>query len=193
MTDRKQELIDRYIRGEMTADERLAFEKQLTEDEELYEMHKYTAKVSKAVKDRNEKLEKIKQWEQEHKDNIVQRKSYSVVNKIAFTFMTVAAVTALVMFINKGPSMPEMDTQKYLFYRGSSTVTHVANLIEEEKYDNALYVIEHTEKEFQEDLDSLEMLKTSLSNEDKKRVEYEVSATSLDKSEMQWLKVYALM
>ncbi len=190
MADKKQDLVDRYIRGEMNADERKAFETGLAEDEELREMYKYTAKVVSALKDREEKLEKINKWKTETPKTCFHK---TTAGKIVYAFLGAAAVIAVILMLNRYPSMPELDVQKYECYRGASGVSHVAELINEGKYENAFYVIEKSEKSQKAEIDSINKLIPSATAQSLQRIEYQKSALKLDYEEMQWLKVYTLM
>ena len=51
-----QDKIDRYILGEMSAEERTDFEKQVAQNAELQELLEFTKNVNTAIKSRNEKL-----------------------------------------------------------------------------------------------------------------------------------------
>ena len=192
MIDKKQQLADRYIRGEMTADERLSFEKQLSEDEELLEIYKYTEKVCRAVKDRNEKIDKINTWKKQDAKN---RKKFhaTAIGKITYSALGIAAVIAIFLFFNRCPDMPELDTTTYECYRGSESVSHVATLIKDAQYEKALYVIEKEEKYFKKESDSIKMLLPAASDSSLKQLNYELSANNLDYDELLWLKVYALI
>ena len=53
-----QDKIDKYIHGEFSVDERLAFEKEVESNEELHDQLVYTSKVKRIIKSRDEKLKK---------------------------------------------------------------------------------------------------------------------------------------
>lgn len=57
-----QERIDNYVQGEMTADERNAFEEELKANDELREQLEYTQKVKSLVSDREEKMRALREW-----------------------------------------------------------------------------------------------------------------------------------
>ena len=57
-----QERIDNYVQGEMTADERNAFEEELKANDELREQVEYTQKVKSLVSDREEKMRALREW-----------------------------------------------------------------------------------------------------------------------------------
>ena len=191
MIDRKQQLTDRYIRGEMTSAERLSFEKQMSDDEELREIYNYTLKISNAVKDRNEKLDKINQWKEQERIKKGKKFHHTAPGKFTYATFGVAALIAIFFFFNRCPDMPELNTRSYECYRGSCSVYHVANLIKEEQYTKALYVIEGEEQEYKEDVDSIKHLIPSASAEHLKQLNYEMAAVKSDYDELRWLKVYA--
>lgn len=188
--DKKQELVDRYIRGEMNADERKSFEQLITEDEELNEMYKYTLKVSKVLKDRHEKSEKIEEWESEGKSD--QHKKKSPLRWISVA-VGVAAVVFVAYLVTSGPSIPEINVQQYENYRGGSSVIHVANLINGKQFKEALYVIEREEKEFASEKDSVNNIIPTSTPEEKERLRYELTADKNDNYELKWLKVYVYL
>lgn len=186
--DKKQELVDRYIRGEMNAEERESFEKQITEDEELNEVYKYTLNVKKALKDREEKEEKIEAWNREHNSNYG-RKKKSPLRWVAVA-IGVAAVIVVAFIMTSKPSVPEINTLQYESYRGGSCVIHVANLINGKQYTEALYVIGKKEKEYQTEKDSFNNISSTATPEETERMNYELTADKNDCYELKWLKVY---
>lgn len=60
-----QDKIDKYIHGEFSVDERLAFEIEVESNEELHDQLVYTIKVKRIIKSRDEKLKKIIKWQDE--------------------------------------------------------------------------------------------------------------------------------
>lgn len=62
-----QDKIDSYVLGDMTADERLAFEQEVQNNEELREQLEYTQQVKTLLTSRQEKMTLLKQWEEEWK------------------------------------------------------------------------------------------------------------------------------
>ena len=192
MTDNRQDLTDRYIRGEMNDGERTAFERRMQTDEELREIYRYTLRVSRVVKDRNEKYEKMQQWER-RRCAARPRRSAGSWSRLAYAVACAAAIVAAVFFINRRPSMPRLDMHRYECYRGANCVQHVANLIAGKQYDSAIYLIERAEEDFRSDADSLARLMQKASADRLRSLEYENSANKLDYDELRWLKVYALM
>ena len=175
----------------MDAAGRESFEKQLAADEELREIYAYTLRVARVVKDRNEKFAKMEQWKAEHPQ---ERRSFhnTLAGRIVYAAVAAAAVVAVVFMVNRRPSMPEFNALGYECYRGACSVQHVANLISEEKYENAIYVIEREEKEYLSDTDSLDRLVPTATPQQAECIRYQKEAGRLDYDELRWLKVYAL-
>lgn len=57
-----QDKIDRYVCGEMSAEERVEFEKKAEADNEMRDQLLYTREVKKQITSRAEKLSKMRQW-----------------------------------------------------------------------------------------------------------------------------------
>ena len=190
MTDKKQDLIDRYIREEMNDEERASFEQDLTTDEELSEMYKYTLKVRDAIKSRNEKLEKINQWntdDEERTPHII------VVRRIVYTIVSVAAVVVIFFMLNHKPSMPELDINRYECYRGANNTIQAAQLIKNKQYDDALKIINRIECKTLSAIDSVKRVIPTVTSDELPRIDYEISALNIDYNEIRWLKVYAFV
>lgn len=58
-----QDHIDDFLLGKMSDEERQAFEEEVKSDKELQEQLEFTKDVQHVMKSRNEKLAKIKEWE----------------------------------------------------------------------------------------------------------------------------------
>lgn len=67
MREEYQDIIDRYLRGEMTPQETEDFEKKASADAELREQLEFTRLAVSAIGSRESKMRKIKQWESEDK------------------------------------------------------------------------------------------------------------------------------
>ncbi len=61
-----QEKIDSYVHGDMTAEERTAFEHEVQSNEELRDQLEYTKQVKTLVSSRQEKMALMQQWEAEN-------------------------------------------------------------------------------------------------------------------------------
>lgn len=62
-----QDKIDSYVLGDMTADERLAFEHEVHNNQELREQLEYTQQIKTLITSRQEKMTLLKHWEEEWK------------------------------------------------------------------------------------------------------------------------------
>lgn len=58
-----QDRIDAYLMHRMPDEECLAFEKEIDSNKELLEQLSFTQNVQQALKSRNDKLAKLKEWE----------------------------------------------------------------------------------------------------------------------------------
>lgn len=65
MNDKIQDMIDRYIHGEMTAEERKVFEKLLETKSELLEKFEFTKTLKDVITSRERKKKLFAQWEEE--------------------------------------------------------------------------------------------------------------------------------
>lgn len=70
MKEDYQDIIDRYLRGEMTPQETEDFEKKASADAELREQLEFTRLAVSAIGSRESKMRKIKQWESEDKSKM---------------------------------------------------------------------------------------------------------------------------
>lgn len=59
-----QEIIDNYVLGRMTAEERKSFEEELAINQELREQYDFTLQVKNTIASRQEKLKLLKFWEE---------------------------------------------------------------------------------------------------------------------------------
>lgn len=107
-----------------------------------------------------------------------------------------AAAVVAVCFLVFRPStveMPALDMATYQSYRTGGAVSEIAALIEQKDYATALRRIETEEKALA--TNDADFLKNSdnLSEEERERLDYERQAANLDRDELKWLKVYALI
>lgn len=61
--EKRQDLIDRYLKGEMSNQECSDFESSLSQDKQLEEQLKFSKIVKESVSSRSAKLEKMSMWE----------------------------------------------------------------------------------------------------------------------------------
>ena len=63
MKEELQQKIDKYLMHQMSDEERTAFEKEVDSNEELQEQLSFTEEVQQVLNSRNDKLMKIREWE----------------------------------------------------------------------------------------------------------------------------------
>ena len=61
-----QDHIDDYLLGRMSDEDSKVFEQELKNDDELREQMEFTKDVQTATKSRNEKLAKMREWEDDY-------------------------------------------------------------------------------------------------------------------------------
>lgn len=69
-----QDQIDSYVQGDMTAEERTAFEREVQNNEELRDQLEYTKQVKALVSSRQEKMALLKEWEETKPDTHISSK-----------------------------------------------------------------------------------------------------------------------
>lgn len=198
MNEQRQDQIDRYVRGEMTTEESRRFEEALAKDADLRADYDFTKQVQETLKNRKMKLDLMKQWDQEEKDeetvSMTARHRHRVAFRLAGGIFLVAALVTGVFFIilpqkeTSRQDVPQLDLTLYENYRSGSSVPQIASLISQKRYEEALLRIEDEEK----DLIVQKQIRP-ISEEEREQMEYERAAARLDADHLKWLKVYVLM
>lgn len=194
MDEKKQELIDRYIKDEMPAEERRQFEKLLSEDAELQEQYEFTRQLQEALKSRMEKINLMKQWEDEDAEPAVQKVGHrkTLWRIVASVAAVVLVSVSLYMYMQpSGVEMPPLNESYGDVYRSSGELSQVKDLILEKRYAEALQMIDSLEKWTQ--VDEKNGVKANMSNEERERIQYEREVERQEADRLKWLKVYALM
>lgn len=194
MDEKKQELIDRYIKDEMPAEERRQFEKLLSEDAELQEQYEFTRQLQEALKSRMEKINLMKQWEDEDAEPAVQKVGHrkTLWRIVASVAAVVLVSVSLYMYMQpSGVEMPPLNESYGDVYRSSGELSQVKDLILEKRYAEALQMIDSLEKWTQ--VDEKNGVKANMSDEERERIQYEQEVKRQDADRLKWLKVYALM
>lgn len=194
MDEKKQELIDRYIKDEMPAEERRQFEKLLSEDAELQEQYEFTRQLQEALKSRMEKINLMKQWEDEDAEPAVQKVGHrkTLWRIVASVAAVVLVSVSLYMYMQpSGVEMPPLNESYGDVYRSSGELSQVKDLILEKRYAEALQMIDSLEKWTQ--VDEKNGVKANMSDEERERIQYEQEVERQDADRLKWLKVYALM
>lgn len=191
MDEQKQDYIDRYIRKEMSEEERRHFEMQLLSDPELQEQYEFTLQMKEALKSRKDKLERMRRWEDDSKmsRNVKHRSvMWGVTVSVAVAAVLVAGIF---LFSPQKAEMPPLDDSAWEVYRSAGTYSQIVSLIQQERYAEALQEIERQEQE--NSRLSMDVVSAPLTDEERERMEYEQEAARQDADHLRWLKVYALM
>lgn len=192
MNEQIQNKVDRYLRGEMTEQERCEFEDQLKDDIDLQEAYEFTIQVQEALRSHREKTEMMRRWDMEYCETEKTERMRRVFRNQMIGGLLVAAVLVigLFLFYPRQVEMPPLEKEHFEIYRSGGNLTQIAELILAGEYSEALIQIESKEKEFiQSSSDSLSVL----AGEERERAEYEAAVVRQESDHLKWLKVYALM
>lgn len=199
MGEQRQDQIDRYIRGEMTAEECKRFERLLDENAALREEYEFTKQVQEALKRRSARLRLMEQWNKEAEQQAVgvtDRHRHRWIFGVAGGSILAAVLIAVIfLFVPSrwGPApeerLPQLDMTLYEHYRSGSPIRRIACFICQKQYEKALLCIRDEEKKVLSAPESLH----PATDEERKRMEREVVAARRDADHLKWLKVYALI
>ena len=214
-----QDKIDNYLLNRMSDDERKAFEAEVSNDPELQDQLKYTEKVQKAIDVRNERLAKMKEWEN---DYVWEKEREEMASKYRATgsgyhycpapartcptpnrkkgwFQTkgriywmsgVAAMLILGVFLI--PSLFFTNSPSVVdagTFRSGSDYSDIEQLILQKQYEDALSAI--SDKSMALWRDSLELVQDDSINEEKR--EYGLLIVAEKQDDLEWLKIQALL
>lgn len=206
-----QDAIDRYVLNEMSAKERADFEKQLALDVELQEQLKFTQQVNTAIKSRNAKLEKMKEWEEGDirtraccSERPRERAVMSSPNKKLYLWISsIAGIAAMLVFgyflftpTSSSPGdlyiAPQMSVDSY---RGSNSLQQIAGHINQREYEKALAEIEKEEKSLKakEEEWSEAVSSGTMSGEATEAMNYEWEVLKGMRYDLNWMKANALL
>lgn len=206
-----QDAIDRYVLNEMSAKERADFEKQVAQDAELQEQLKFTQQVNMAIKSRNAKLEKMKEWEEGDirtraccSERPRERAVMSSPRKKPLLWISsiagIAAILAFGYFLftptSSSPSdvymAPQMSVDSY---RGSNSLQQIAGHINQREYEKALAEIEKEEKSLKakEEEWSDAVSSGTMSAEETEALNYEWEVLKDMRYDLNWMKANALL
>ena len=194
-----QDRIDRYLLGQMSSEERLAFERDMQDDVELKDQVEFTRKLQAAVTSRGKKLDKIALWEQEAEESREQDTSAKVTPqwlKLLYWSSGIAAVLVVGIIFTTlmghhptgvpGKGQLPMDDNGVVF-RGGSDHSDIVDLLEQGSYDKALEKIKAEGDDIQKELMSIS---TAESSED---AEYQSLVLQAELDALKWLEVKALL
>lgn len=193
MSDNSQNRIDAYLRGEMTAEQRLEFEKDLNDDAKLREDLRLTKEITEALTERQQKIAMISKWEKEAE--ISERLANHRLTLKRWTIGLSAAACIAIGFFAVKPlfmtnsgrdfAMPSFDGS---YMRSSSGFVRVDSLIGAKSYDLAL-----------RNVDSLYSVGASLLREYadqdslSERDAYKMDLLKSDQYELSWRRINLLM
>lgn len=206
--------IDRYLRKEMTLEETEAFEQELQKDVSLREEVELTKDIIGSLKDRQEKLERMKEWDThnvEYKDEMAAAEvregnaipayktamprsgsTHRIFSWIAF--IGIAACLLVGVFLihpvydstisDVSMSAPPLSNS----YRGTFSTHEIQNLITQGKNEQALTLIDSLEENYK--MEAMQYHgKDSLTDEEA----YELQVNALATYELEWLRIKALI
>lgn len=191
MDERYFELIDRYLRKEMPAEESLNFEQEALNNPELRKEVELTYRIKRRLTDRKQKLYKTAQWER--------KKKYRIVRYSAIT--SVAAMLIVGFFLAKPEienvssdnlvASSTIESPEILKGKSEKAIVSVQRFISEGKEDIA--IAEVTKLEEQNVIPTLNevsagryVMSHTLDSDD-------VDVLSKDAYELHWLKIQSLI
>lgn len=191
MDEKKIELIDKYLRKEMSPEESLYFEQEALNNPELRKEIELTYRIKRCLTDRQQKLHKTAQWER--------KKKYSIA--CYTTIMSVAAMLIIGFFLEK--PVIESGSNEHLVV--SATIESPEFL--KEKSGEAIVSVQKSISEGNEEIAIAEVTKLEKQNviptlDDVSSGRHIMSHTlesddakilSKDAYELHWLKIQALI
>lgn len=216
----KEEILDktdRYLRKEMTSEEAAAFEKELQKDASLKEEVELTKDIMAALKDRHEKLARMKEWDKQYAEFLHEKTAAEEERKVCaipapkeepampgrlvskrtirmFVWIAgigIAACLLIGIFIIRPyyePDIREVNAPLLGSYRGTFFTHEIQDLITQGKNDRALTLIDSLEEKYKMEAGQY-YGKDSLTEEES----YELQANVLALYELEWLRIRALI
>ena len=209
-----QERIDAYLRGEMDFKQKQLFENELSGNEELRNEYLMTKAIAKAIADRNEKLDLMRQWSEEdemeeplvaasrattQKENIKVAAINPKFRILKWAYgIGAAACIAVGIFVVKSiffvssPTdgnymMPNFGTEA-IYRAGNRDISLIDSLIAGKQYTFALSSVDSLINETNKHLKSYET-KDSLSERDR----YKIELYEADLYELEWRQIHLLL
>lgn len=214
-----QDRIDDYLLNRMSDEERTVFEAEVSDNPELQDQLKYTQKVQKAIGARNERLAKIKEWDndyvwQEEQEEISSgyqatgsgydychaparicptqnKKKVWLQTKGRIYWMSgIAAMLILGIFLVPGLFFTSTPSLVDAgTFRSGSDYSDIELLIVKKQYEDALCAISDSGKAITRD--SLALVQDESINEEKR--EYGLLIIAEKQDDLAWLKIQALL
>lgn len=191
MDERNYELIDKYLRKEMSPEESLNFEQEALNNPELRKEIELTYRIKRSLTDRKQKLHKTAQWERKKKHRIA----------LYATMSSVAAMIIVGFFLTKHVienaasdnlvASTTIESPEILKEKSGEAIVSVQRSISEGKEEVA--IAEVTKLEEQKVIPSLNeisegryIMSHTLESED-------ADILSKDAYELHWLKIQSLI
>lgn len=180
--NKNNDKIDSYLLNKMSEEDKVLFEKELLSNDRLKEDLEFTSLVRDEIKDRNEKLRFIK--------SIKANKNRSI--RLSYSIVGIAAAIVFGLFILTPDSVsPKIDMNYYNSYRATGDIAKIAELINAEKYQEALNSIEQEQHQIKDELNIV--IESSSDSDSNERIEYETKLIANDLYELRWLRANALV
>ena len=180
-----QDRIDDYILDRMSAEERVAFEKEMAADAELQEQVAFMQNMKKALKSRSEKLAAMKEWESDYVWQDERIVADGNKRKWLYWVSGIAAVFVAGLLILRTPS--DIDPNGML--RGGASYAYIDTLILHEQYQEAINQIAEESQSIRND--SIEAAQDSLMSEE--ALEYNMLLIKEKQDDLKWQTVLALL
>ena len=192
MDERNYELIDKYLRKEMTPEESLNFEQEALNNPELRKEIELTYRIKKSLADRQHKLRTTAHWERKNKFKIV---------RVA-TISSIAAMLVIGFFVakpvldasdNNGELLAasSMETNKDLTEISETAIVTVKKSISKGNEEEA--IAEVTKLEEQKVIPTLNDVSRGRSVMNHTMDPEDANVLSLDAYELHWLKIKSLI
>lgn len=175
-----QDEIDEYLLKRMSPDDCVAFEKVVAENQELQEQLSFTEEVRHAMRSRNEKLAKMKEWDKEtySKPRLSNRRFYYWASGIAALFIIgVITISTYLSSDVKTMSADYAQLDTICNKKVEDGYVIIESLLAENEYGKALEQIEKEIKATEnKEIENLELLAVADSAADYPEVAEEGSA-----------------
>lgn len=194
MDEIKQDRIDRYILGQLSEEEKIRFEEDLSKDIELYEQYKYTNMLKETISSRAHIEELMCQWDKEFDENSEEGHYPKWNKKIWYWTSAIAAIfIATIFIIAPYNSSTDIEYKTFIGYsRNSGNELHqIDSLLINMNYSYALVIIEKTEKKVNNI--SLYQFNETVNKEQQEQLEYECQEIKRYSDDLTWMKIYALI
>lgn len=211
MDERKQDSIDRYLLGQMTAEEAKAFEEQLAGDDNLREQFRYTKMVRESVCSHAQLQEQMDAWDKEIEeercneeeneagasqlDDSKKKRKRAVYISLLLTSCVAAALAVGFFFTKPDPvSAPEFRYVSIMAegIRDGSDLSQIDSLLLKKEYATALAQTEQAETQLKNN-PPRRMFRGRNPHLDQEQYEYELREYRQRQADLLWLNANALL